>query len=319
MKKSTHNFCFADVSRQTFGKILPSVELRSKTVKAFEGNDEEFLNAVIKSCYEFSQKSFKDARQFLWKMKFNREEALNCLGFTMYPDKEALLLLNELQAEKIYNELRFQYSKTHDGFLKVENKDWCKDELTALKKAVNCDPVVFFTIVSVCEQSYGKNRPFLVRCINDLRSNHSRIQFMALRYLGFSSESASILLPYCQEISNLLQASMEYYNNQKLLTACEDKDNLEVKKVSQDSEVKNDSTNNTQDKEVDSVMHKVSLEPSSDTSTINVDVLLKNKERVQAFIKLYQDLHSAGIDGMKILNKIDVIESLYEAVNNLST
>ena len=331
MRKATQNFTFEGLGQSSYAQVIPSVTLRNKTRNIFEGN-EEIINAVEKTCYEFCQKSFKDARYFLWKMKFYREDALNGLGFTLNPSKEILILLTEKQADRLYNEMRFQYVSTHEDFLKVDEKLWCKEELTALKKAVNDDQVVYFTIVSVCEKSYGSNTLLnnSISLLTDSCNEYSQIK--ALYNLGFSKDNAALIKPYSNEIANLLKSYIKHFDESNPIKVAGEATESETsdKKV-EESEVSMQteavpSADEALSKELETdesitceVQSKEPINRVVNNDVINVDILLKNKNTIRDFINLSKVLSEAGIDSMKVLKKLSVIESLFDAVDNLST
>ncbi len=292
MARNTMNYSFEHCNRAfSFGKA-PTVKFRSKTVKVLAEN-EPLQRAFTWSVNDFITKySFKEARQLLWDMNFDKEKTLNKLGYTLDSEKTDFTLLTDKLATSLYGELRFQYHEFHKDFLEISTLlsehqiTACEKEIYALKNALKNDSLLLYTAIFICKKNAGLDDAILNVYMPSLYSQRENEVLKGISNIGFSRISAPFFAQYGNLIADFIKAlhTCMTQKEEESTNAEEDKalDSVSVVSVDENPSPIQDSKNDVVDENETSVQ--------TQSQFIPIDTLIKNKEAVLAFIKYYNEL-----------------------------
>lgn len=200
------------------------VKLRTKTIKGLNLTDPSRENRLRNHIINFRSKSPKEANRILFQLLYaenteEREELLRSFEFTASEENNGTYyFLTPEQILILGNELRHQYSQSHPDYLAIEDNTNYHEELETLKKVMGNHPLLLFRAVESCKHcSFDKEPEYL--CIRPLLSSKDFFQKEGLKNLGHNSDYQELLLPYANEIGNLLQAMYTAYQEEQKFLA----------------------------------------------------------------------------------------------------
>ncbi len=299
-----------------------NIKLRTKFLKAID-NDPFLIETCTNAIHNFNFYSFSEARVFLWKMKFTPEAVLDQLGFTTNKDDYQYVYISEDIANKLYHELRYQYSLTHEGFLKVHEIPSCQEQFTALNNAVEADIVVYFTICYICKQNCT-NDYMVEKCIELVSTGEEAKIQEGLRAIGFPYMTATFVAPYAQQIADLVSALNKNYKEQLL----QDADASEFVSTHEDNEeeIQEDDFYLSLEEDTPDVSDS-SDTPTTETEEPNeqetsipfttIETLFKNRSSIKAFLRAYEDLKDHDIDGTWVIKNFYTIQALFNVADSI--
>ena len=174
---------------------------------------EEDFRKAIKTFNKFKA---PEAKSLLKALRYGdenqKEEYINKLGFTCNVEDPEFVYIPPQKVLSFQSELRYQYTKVHPWFLKVDDNPAYHEELEALKKATGHDVLLVFIVVENLKKVQLSDEQ-LKECMNMLDSPET--SFYGLKKLYFRKEDANILLPYSKEIGKLYLAISQFQKEEQ--------------------------------------------------------------------------------------------------------
>lgn len=304
--------------------FISNVTFRTKFLNAV-GDDKYLLKKFEEAVNYFKTYNYAEARTFLWKMKFTPNEVLGELGFSNNEDDYDNEYISPDLTKAFYHELRYQYTLEHEGFLKVDEIPACKEQFEALRKAVEDDPVVFFTISYICRKNCLKTKS-VYEAVELIATGDSKNIYNGLRMICFPSKTANFSIPYATEIADLIKAlNQNFYKEHHITQDAVDRlGNLinEYEASLARDRIEQESAENFDAYVLDEPTFTENGgskgQVIEDYSGFNaLETIFRYPSLVKDFMRLYGNLKSKNIDGQWIIKNFQVIRSIFKSVDNI--
>ena len=300
---NNQNFRIAFTLRKKFETALLNDQNRAIFNKAFE---------------TFFRMTTKEARKLLWRLTFNDERYLSG-NLQMLELTEENVPFDKVSL--LRNELRYQYEQLYPGFLDCDVPDDCIDAFDALKKCTDdvTTNIVYFRCLNTSWLDDYSIKVILSR-LNDTRE--TRI-YQGISRIGFPHKASEYLMPYHQEIHDLLEAL--YKHNHPAICNFANQDSL-VKDACDDLpfEFKEDKSSEPAEVPAEVSVEAPAVSPMESVfQDLTPEAILKNKDIFESYAKKENmnsllGIGALGFDLNKVIVKKDAILKLLEAVEALN-
>ena len=275
----------------------------------------------------------------LWAMSFSfsMEQALNQLHVTTNEalEGDGMVLVPSEFVYSLRNELRYQYTLVHQGFLSVPDDEHaeCFEQFL---KSMGMDKILSTVIYKKVSRFLAKyfspyGTGLVPKTIYLLKSDFANFRYGGLSNIGFIHFESKELLDRTEAIANLLKSlfeaispkdtSSESVSSQMRHRPFEDLDKmLEESGFTFPTEETNEIP--VQPEEGDGSAENVSIEPvehtSPDVPTVTSIDVIQNQDLFKQFIRGYDDISQAGFDVNEVIEKLDAIRNLLLSYDALS-